>query len=112
MILNKGEKLHVIHRRQFEKDIHRHFVGVVDEYENGVARVIGHVYTVDLVKLVFVRRPETRTRLISIVAGDLLINVLPPCVDLEKIIYKQEKKAVRVTDGSEWFLDISEYTWR
>jgi hypothetical protein len=44
--------------------------------------------------------------------GDLLINVLPAHVDLEKVVYKLEKKSVRVTDGSDWYLDISEFAWR
>ena len=111
MILTQGEKVHVIHRRHYEKDHHRHFVGVVDAYENGVARVTGHVYTVDPVKFSFMRRPETRTRLVSVISGDVLVNILPPKVSLEKIFYKQERKAVRVSDGSDWYLDLSEYTW-
>lgn len=112
MILRKGEKIHVIHRRLFEKEPHRHFIGVVDEYENGVARVTGQVYTVDQVKFAFIRRPEKRTRIISVVSGDLLVNVIPASVDLEKIVYKQEAKSVRVTDGGDWYLDLSEFTWR
>ena len=111
MILQKGEKVHVIHRRVYEKDHHRHFVGVVEAYEGGVARVTGNVYTVDPIKFTFLRRPEKRTRIISIISGDLLVNVIPSTVDLDKIVYKQERKAVRVTDGSDWHLDISEFTW-
>ena len=111
MTLKKGEKIHVIHRRHFEKDSHRHFVGVVDDYDNGVARVTGHVYTVDFSKFTFVRRPEVRVRLISIVSGDVLVNILPVSVDLEKVIYQQQKKGVRVTDGSEWHIEIGEYAW-
>jgi hypothetical protein len=111
MILKQGEKVHIIHRRHYEKDHHRHFIGVVESYEDGVARVAGQVYTVDPVKLKFVKRPEKRTRLVSVVSGDVLLNVLPPKVDLEKITYTQDRKAVRVTDGSDWFLDPSEYTW-
>jgi hypothetical protein len=95
-----------------EREPHRHFVGVVEAYENGVARVTGHVYTVDTVKSAFFRRPDKRTRILAISSGDLLVNVLPPEVNLDKIVYKLEKKAVRVTDGSEWYLDISELAWR
>lgn len=111
MILKRGEKIHVIHRRFFEKEARRHFVGVVDHYEDGLARVTGNVYTVDRAKFAFVRRPEKRTRIISLVSGDLLVNVLPHSVDLEKIVYKLENKIVRVTDGSDWFLDLTEVTW-
>src|SRR5271170_5158877 len=111
MILQKGEKIHVIHRRHFEKDPHRHFLGVVDAYENGLARVTGNIFTVDLAKFVFFRRQEKRTRIISLISGEVLVNILPPSVDLEKVVYKQEKKSVRVTDGGEWFMDISEFAW-
>ena len=112
MILRSGEKVHVIHRRHYEKDAHRHFIGTVEDYEDGIARVIGHVFTVDTVKFQYIRRPEVRTRIISVVGGDLLINVIPPSVNLEKITYKHEKKSVRVSDGSDWFLDLSEFSWR
>lgn len=112
MVLRSGEKVHIIHRRHYEKDQHRHFVGVVEAYENGIARIVGNVYTVDTVKFQYIRRPETRTRLVSIIAGEALVNIIPPAVQLDKIIYKQEKKAVRVTDGSDWFLDISEFSWK
>jgi hypothetical protein len=111
VILQPGEKIHVIHRRFFEKEPHRHFIGVVEACADGAARVVGHVWTVDRVKYVFVKRPEKRTRVISLVSGDLLINVLPPSVDLDRIVYKQEKKSVRVTDGSDWHLDLSELAW-
>jgi hypothetical protein len=111
MILQQGEKVHIIHRRHYEKDHHRHFIGVVDGYEQGVARVTGHVYTVDPVKFTFVKREESRTRLVSITSGDVLVNIIPKNVSLDKIVYKQVRKAVRVTDGSDWHLDLSEYTW-
>jgi hypothetical protein len=111
MILKPGEKVHIIHRRNYEKDRHRHFIGTVEFYDLGVARVTGHVYTVDPVKFSFMKRPEPRTRLVSIVSGDVLVNILPAKVKLDNIIYKQERKAVRVTDGSDWYLDLSEWTW-
>lgn len=111
MILQKGEKVHVIHRRIFEKEARRHFVGIVEDYEGGVARVVGYVYTVDRSKFTFVRRQEKRTRIISLVSGNSLVNIIPDSVDIEKIVYRQEKKAVRVTDGSNWHLDLSEVAW-
>jgi hypothetical protein len=111
MILKKGEKIHVIHRRNFEKEAQRHFVGVVDSYENGVARVSGHVYAVDSARFSFVRRPERRTRIISLVSGELIENGLPASVELERVEYRQENKGIRVTDGSDWHLDISEHAW-
>jgi hypothetical protein len=108
MILKQGEKIHVVHRRYFEKETRRHFVGIVEGYEGGVARVVGHVYSLDRTEGTFERRPEERIRIISLSSGDLFVNVIPDFVDLHKIHYKQVKKAVRVTDGSSWYLDLSE----
>jgi len=110
-VLSLGEKIHVVHRRLLEKEPHRHFVGTVLAVDNSVARVSGYVFTVDHVKFQFIRRPELRTRLISLISGDVLVNILPPQVDVEKITYLQEAKAVRVTDGSDWHLDLSEFAW-
>ena len=112
MILQLGEKIHAIHRRHIEKEPHRHFIGVVEACEGGVARVTGHVWVVDSLRFAFIRRPELRTRLISLVSGDVLLNVIPASVDLEKIVYQQEPKSVRVTDGSAWHLDLSEMAWQ
>jgi hypothetical protein len=42
----------------------------------------------------------------------VIVNVIPANVDLQKVVYKQEKKSVRVTDGSGWHLDISDFAWR
>jgi hypothetical protein len=111
-ILNPGEKIHVIHRRHFEHEPHRHFVGLVNEYAEGVLRMTGHVFAVDSATFQFVRRPEIRTRVVSVVSGEVIINVLPSTVDLAKVVYRLEGASVRVTDGSDWHLDISEVGWR
>ena len=110
-ILSAGEKVHIIHRRYLEKEPHRHFVGIVEVCEQGVARVTGHLFTVDPIRFEFFRRPERRTRIVSLVSGDVLINIVPQSVDLDKIFYQQEPKALRVTDGSDWHLDLSELAW-
>ncbi len=68
-ILSPGEKIHVIHRRRFEKDVRRHFVGEVQGYEQGVARASGYVFVIDdLNKHLFVKRPDLRTKLIPIMS--------------------------------------------
>ena len=111
MILKTGEKIHVIHRRFFEKEARRHFIGTVEFYESGVARASGYVFGIDRVKFTFERHAELRTRLISIVAGNVLVNVIPDFVNIEAVTYKMVKKNLRVTDGSDWYLDLSEVTW-
>lgn len=111
-ILRSGEKIHVVHRRQIENEPHRHFVGVVDNYDGGVIRMTGNLYVVDKSTFQFVRRPEIRTRVVSLVSGDIIVNVIPESVDLDNIVYKLEGAGVRVSDGTDWHLDLSEVGWR
>ncbi len=111
-ILSPGEKIHLIHRRHSENEPHRHFVGVVNAYDHGMLRVTGHVFTVDAMTLMFFRRPEIRTRIVAAASGEVLINVLPASVQLDKVVYKVEANGMRVTDGTEWHLDISDLSWK
>ncbi len=111
-IVSPGEKVHLIQRRHFELEPHRHFVGTVEAYSEGLLRVVGHMFAVDSSTFEFRRRPEVRTRIVSAVSGEVLINILPPSVDLAKVVYRQEAGALRVTDGTDWHLDLSEVTWR
>ena len=44
MILEVGSKLLVVHRRLFENDKSRYFIGKVEHCEDAVARVSGHTW--------------------------------------------------------------------
>jgi hypothetical protein len=111
-ILRTGEKIHVIHRRQFDKDARRHFVGEVESYEDGVVRAVGYVFVVDdLNKHMFVKRPDRRTKLIPVTSGEVIVNVLPPEVDLDQVRYELANRSLSVTDGSTWSMDIREFGW-
>lgn len=111
-IVSPGEKVHLIQRRHFELEPHRHFVGTVEAYSEGLLRVVGHMFAVDSSTFEFRRRPEVRTRIVSAVSGEVLINILPASVNLDRIVYRQEAGALRVTDDTDWHMDLSEVTWR
>lgn len=108
-MLRPGERIHVIHRRYFEKDIRRHFVAEVDEYDNGIIRASGYVFAIDENQgHTFVRRPDKRTRLLSIHDGSLLVNIIPMNVKLEEVVYERHPGGLRVTDGN-WAMEIKEF---
>ena len=110
--LSPGEKIHVIHCQRFEKDARRHFVGEVESYEHGMARACGYVFVVDdLNKHMFMKRPDRRTKLFSISSGDVIVNVIPETVDLERVAYEIKDRSLRVTDGSDWSMDVKEFGW-
>lgn len=111
-ILKPGEKIHVIHRRRFEKDIRRHFVGTIEAYEAGVARATGYVFVVDeLNEHLFTKRPDRRTKLIPLASGDVIVNVLPEDLDTEQVRYELDGRKLWVTDGNGWRMDVKEFGW-
>ncbi len=111
-ILIPGEKIHVMHRRRFEKDVRRHFVGEIEAYEQGVARASGYVFVIDdLSKHLFVKRPDRRIKLIPVTSGDVIVNVIPADVDVERVTYELNGRSLVVTDGDAWTMDVKEFGW-
>lgn len=111
-ILRRGDKIHVMHRRRFEKDVRRHFVGEVDSYEHGVARAFGYVFVIDdLSSHLFVKRPDRRTKLVPVASGDVIVNVLPADVDLDRVRYELRERSLFVTDDRSWSMDVKEFGW-
>jgi len=111
-ILKRGENVLVIHRRRFDKDIRRHFIGTVEAYEDGVVRASGYVFVNDdLNKHVFLKRPDRRIKLIPIASGDVIVNVIPPTVDIEQVQYQVADRTLWVSDGDGWKMDVKEFGW-
>jgi hypothetical protein len=111
-ILKTGENIHVIHRRRFDKDIRRHFVGGVEAYEGGLVRATGYVFVVDeLNEHLFAKRPDRRTKLIPLASGDVIVNVLPEDLDIEQVRYELDGRKLWLTDGNGWKMDVKEFGW-
>jgi hypothetical protein len=109
MILSIGDKIHVIHRQLIDGDARRHFVGIVEARQASLVKVKGYLFAMDTKSNEFVKRDrEPRTRIVALNADTLIINVLPPQVDIEKVLYKHHAgHQIVVTDGSDWHLDLS-----
>jgi hypothetical protein len=110
MILEQGEKVHIIERRHFTDDIRRHLVGEVTRCSEQAIRLKGYVWVFDIANGQFVRKPEKRERVVCL--GDrLTINVLPPEADLDAMKYISDpQKGLLVTDEKSFFLEVTEFT--
>jgi hypothetical protein len=112
MIIEPGEKIHVIFRHIFEGDLERHFIGNVEKCEINLVRATGFMYSEET-KIGhvgdFVKRLDVRVRIIPLDCESVIVHILPKSVNVEKISYKYNVAdgAVRVTDGSDWHLDLS-----
>ncbi len=111
MILEKGDKVHIIVRRAFETDIRRHFVGtVVSDVENNLVQLQGYAFVLDTGTNQWEKRPEKRNRIFSLVDGRHIINVISRSVDVDKVHYAKSKEGhIVVTDGGNFTLDINEF---
>lgn len=110
MILEQGEKVHIIVRRRFEDDLRRHFIGEVVDVDTTVARLKGNTFVLDTTSNQYIRRPDMRIRIIGLSDSGSIINVLPVNADLEQAKYTQNaENRLVVTDGKTFSLDINEF---
>lgn len=110
MILESGEKVHIVERRFFHEDIQRHFAGQVVNCTEQAVRLKGYTWIFDAMTGEFVRKPELRERIIPLGAR-LTINVIHPEAKLDRVKYVTDpRKGLVVTDGESFALDITEFT--
>jgi len=115
MVVNKGEKVHVIMRRFFDEAVRRHFVGEIVEADGAVVRLQGYVFIHDPTTIQYVRKPELRITVVDLADSGYVVNFIPGHTDLAKLSYKyvaqasDRKKALVVTDGDSFSLDINEF---
>lgn len=110
MVIQVGEKVHIISRRLFEEDLRRHFAGQVTAVSESMMRLKGYVFVFDESLNDFVRQADLRERLSGIADAGLVINLLPSNADLALVRYATNDKGQRIlTDGETFTLDISEF---
>lgn len=108
MILENGTKVLVSHRRLFEGDHARYFVGIVEGYEHGIARICGHTWSRDGYQGQYRRKEDERTKIVSIASGAVMLYALPSHVDLASLRVFGEGGEVFLGDERGWRMDISE----
>ncbi len=64
--LEVGTKLHIVTRRLFEEDLRRHFVGTVTGAFGHFQEIQGYAFVFQPGKNEWQRRPELRTRILSL----------------------------------------------
>ena len=110
MVLELGEKIHVIIRRNFEGDLRRHFIGEVIAASGILVRLAGYAFVLDSTTGKYIRCPEKRIRIISLAESGYVINVLPANAEIQNAQYtKTQENRLVVSDGKTFSLDINEF---
>lgn len=109
MILIAGNKVLIVHRKLFPEDATRYFIGTVEGYESGTAKVTGHSFGRDQMSGEVLRKSEARTKIFSIASGTLIVYQLPDETNLSKTKFTHEKDGrISLSDGKNLFLDLTE----
>lgn len=110
MILKSQDRVLVAHRRLFKGDDTRYFIGFVDAYGDGVARVTGYTWVRDSASGDFFRKDDERTKLVAIAAGTVIVYQLPESVDMGALTMKFEPNGLFLEDGDDFRMNLSEST--
>ena len=109
MFLQSEDKLVVVHRRLFERDSSRFFVGCVEGYDAGIVRVTGYTFVRDPVAGTVTRKNDSRTKLFSLSSGTLMVYVLPRDLEIAAVRLVAEESSLTLTAGSSFRMDLSEW---
>ena len=108
MLVEPGTKILISHRRLFETDAVRFFIGQVDGYEAGIARITGYTWLRDGLDGTFHRKSDPRTKILSLSSGSLMIYQLPDTVDIERAQFKHANNHIWIADGESFKMEMSE----
>jgi hypothetical protein len=111
VLIDIGDKVHVIERRLFDGDVRRHFFGEVERVDGTAMRVTGYAFLYDVGSTRYVRSANRRTRIIPLAASGFILNVAPGDTQVDKVRYEESPDGrLTVTDGGGFRLDINEFS--
>jgi hypothetical protein len=108
MILEQGDSILVAHRRLYDRDEARFFIGRVDAYEAGVVKVTGHSYVRDSMGGRVLEKADKRTKILSLSSGTLIVYQLPDNVGLEALKFVSADGQLVLTDGKGFTMNVTE----
>jgi hypothetical protein len=97
MVLEPGDKIHIVEHRRFQEDIRRHFIGEVEAATDQALRATGYLFLYEKQAASFTRDDEPRTRVFAI-ENTVGITVLPPETDIDNVAYQRDDKGLAIND--------------
>lgn len=110
MMLETGDTVLVSHRRLFDGDEPRFFVGQTIACEGPLFKAEGYTFVRDLSNGHIVKKEEKRTKILSLSAPGQIVYQLPDEIDMESIdVVSRNADAVLVA-GPRQIMNLSEHT--
>jgi hypothetical protein len=108
MIIAPGDKLAIAHRRLFAEDRLRFFIGTLEAYEEGMARLTGYSWVHEPFAGTFHRKEGARTKVLPLAAGGFITYVLPGTCAVDAVRFEARGGMLWMTDGMDFRLDMTE----
>ena len=108
-ILNQEDKLLIVHRRLFEGDVSRYFIGEVDASNDILVQVTGYTWVNSALKTSFFKKEEARTKIFSLSSGTFIVYKLKRDLDMKsiEITVKDDTRTI-LQDKNGEVMDITE----
>ena len=108
MLLAEGDIILVAHRRLFETDELRFFIGRVDDYETGIVKVTGQSHVRDAISGRMIGKTDKRTKILSLSSGTFLVYQIPGAVSPEALKFVEREGSLSLTDGKGFTMNLTE----
>lgn len=113
MLIETGEKLHIVYRAKYENSTRLHYIGEVLKVEAQICRLEGFAFVYDSKEDSFIKKQHKRTAFIHLGDSGYIINLIPNTTNLADIKYQYiSNTGLIVTDGQKFKLDISEFSFK
>lgn len=110
MLIEIGEKVHIMYRALYENSTRRHFLGEVLAAEGSVCRLQGFVFVYDTKSTEFIRKSEKRITIVDLSESGYIANIIDREVTLDDVIYKYSPGVGLIaTDNKSFSLNINEF---
>lgn len=110
MILENGDLVLVSHRRMFDGDQSRYFLGRTVACEGALLKAEGFSFVRDLSSGHIVKKTEKRLKLLSLDSPAHIVYQLPDDVHLGMVEIASQNGEAFLMDGTRRLLNLSEHT--
>lgn len=110
LVIKPGDKLLACHRRLFENDEPRYFVGDVISSNDSVLKIRGYSHFRNLSTGHFERKGEVRTKVISVTSGTHLLYELPHDVPVASMKIESMGGKIGLFGDGGFNMDLAEYS--
>ncbi len=110
MMLDSGDTILVSHRRLFDGDEPRFFIGRTIACEGPLFKAEGYSFVRDLATGHIVKKPEKRIKLMSIASPGQMVYQLPNDIDMDSIDVVSRNADAMLVAGPRIIMNLSEHT--